>query len=138
VLPQLKQKYIDTGKVRLIFREFVFDERGALAAMVARCAGGDKSLPMVSALFSKQDEWAQAKNDFLPKLFGFAQQVGVSRQAFDRCRQDKKLLDNLIAQRERGVAFGVNATPTFFVNGKKLASASIEDFDKAIAPVLNP
>jgi protein-disulfide isomerase len=138
VLPVLKEKYIDTGKARLIFREFVFDERGALAAMVARCAGGEKSLPLVSALFSKQDEWAQTKTDFLPKLYGLAQQVGVTRQAFDQCRQDEKLLKNLLAQRERGVAFGVNATPTFFVNGKKLVSASIEDFDKAIAPVLNP
>jgi protein-disulfide isomerase len=138
VLPVLKEKYIDTGKARLIFREFVFDERGALAAMVARCAGGEKSLPLVSALFSKQDEWAQTKTDFLPKLYGLAQQVGVTRQAFDSCRQDEKLLKNLLAQRERGVAFGVNATPTFFVNGKKLVSASIEDFDKAIAPALNP
>jgi protein-disulfide isomerase len=138
VLPVLKAKYIDTGKARLIFREFVFDERGAMAAMVARCAGDGKALPLVSALFSKQDEWAQAKTDFLAKLYGFAQQVGVTRQVFDRCRQDEKLLKSLLAQRERGAAFGVNATPTFFVNGKKLAGATIDDFDKAISPVLTP
>jgi protein-disulfide isomerase len=138
VLPALKEKYIDTGKVRLVFREFLLDERGALAAMVARCAGGDRSLPLISVLFSKQEDWAPAKGDFLQKLFTYAQQAGFTRQSFDRCRQDEKLLKDLIAQRERGVGFGVNSTPTFFLNGKKVAATTIEDFDKALAPVLNP
>lgn len=138
VLPSLKEKYIDTGKARLVFREFPFDERGALAAMVARCAGTEHALPLISVLFAKQDDWVQAKTDFLQKLFGYAQQAGFTKQAFDNCRQDEKLLKNLVAMRDRGVAFGVNATPTFFVNGKKLAGASMEDFDKAIGAVLNP
>jgi protein-disulfide isomerase len=138
VLPALKEKYIDKGLARLVFREFPFDERGALAAMVARCAGNERSLPLISVLFAKQDDWAQAKTDFLQKLFGYAQQAGFTTQAFDNCRQDEKLLKNLVAMRDRGVAFGVNATPAFFVNGKKLAGATIEDFDKAIGPALNP
>jgi protein-disulfide isomerase len=138
VLPQLKEKYIDKGLVRLVFREFPFDERGALAAMVARCAGGDRSLPLISVLFAKQDDWAQSKNDFLQKLFAYAQQAGFTRQAFDRCRQDEALLKNLVAVRDRGVQFGVNATPTFFVNGKKISGATFEDFDKAVGPLLNP
>ncbi len=138
VLPVLKQKYIDTGKVKLVFREFPFDERAALASMVARCAGNDRALPLISVLFSKQEDWVPAKADFLTKLFGYAQQVGFTKQAFDQCRQNEKLLKNLLAQRDRGTEFGVRSTPTFFVNGKRLAGATIEDFDKAIAPVLTP
>jgi protein-disulfide isomerase len=139
VLPALKEKYIDTGKVRLVFREFPFDERGALAAMVARCAGSERALPLISALYAKQDDWAQAKNDFLQKLFSYAQQAGFTKQAFDNCQHDEKLLKNIVAMRDRAIAFGVNATPTFFVNGTKLAgAATIEEFDKAIGPVLNP
>jgi protein-disulfide isomerase len=138
VLPVLKEKYIDKGQARLVFREFPFDERGALAAMVARCAGTDRALPLISILFAKQDDWAGSKTDFLPKLFGYAQQAGFTKQAFDQCRQNEKLLRDLVAQRDRGVEFGVKATPTFFVNGKRLAGATIEDFDKAIAPVLTP
>jgi protein-disulfide isomerase len=138
VLPVLKQKYIDTGKVRLVFREFPFDERGALAAMVARCAGTERALPLISVLFSKQEDWAAAKTDFLPKLFGYAQQAGFTKQSFDQCRQNEKLLKDLVAQRDRGVEFGVKATPTFFVNGKRLAGVTIEDFEKAISPVLTP
>jgi protein-disulfide isomerase len=138
VLPVLKQKYIDTGKVRLVFREFPFDERGALAAMVARCAGNERALPLISVLFSKQEDWAASKTDFLTKLFGYAQQAGFTKTSFDQCRQNEKLLKDLVSQRDRGVEFGVKATPTFFINGKRLAGATIDDFDKAIAPVLTP
>jgi protein-disulfide isomerase len=138
VLPVLKQKYIDTGKVRLVFREFPFDQRGALAAMVARCAGTERALPLISVLFSKQEDWAQTKSDFLTKLFGYAQQAGFTKQAFDQCANNQKLYDDLLAQAKRGVEFGVKATPTFFINGKRLAGATVEDFDKAIAPVLSP
>ena len=137
VLPKLKEKYIDTGKVRLVFREFPLDERAALASMMARCAGDDKTLPLISMLFSKQDEWATAKTDFLPKIFKFGQQVGFTKQAFDRCRADEKLIKNIIAVRDRGnVSFGVNSTPTFFINGKKFEGATVEDFEKVIAPLV--
>jgi protein-disulfide isomerase len=138
VLPTLKEKYIDTGKVKLVFREFPLDERAALASMMARCAGDDKSMPLISLLFNKQEEWAAAKQDFLPKLFKFGQQVGFTRQAFDRCRQDEKLIKNIIAVRDRGnVAFGVNSTPTFFINGKRMEGApTVEEFEKALAPLV--
>ena len=137
VLPVLKTKYIDTGKVRLVFREFPLDERAAVASMMARCAGGDKALPLISMLFSKQDEWATAKTDFLPKIFKFGQQVGFTKQTFDRCRQNEKLIKDIIAVRDRGnVSFGVNQTPTFFINGKKIDGTTVEDFEKAIAPLI--
>ena len=137
VLPELKKKYIDTGKVRLIFREFPLDERAALASMMARCAGNEKAMPLVSMLFSKQDEWATATNDFLPKLFKLGQQVGFTKQSFDECRQNDKLVREIIGVRDRGHnAFGVTSTPTFFINGKKLEGGAMEDFDKALAPLV--
>ena len=137
VLPALKQKYIDTGKVRLVFREFPLDERAALASMMARCAGDGKAMPLVSILFAKQDDWALAKNDFLPKLFKLGQQVGFTKQSFDECRQNEKLIREIIAVRDRAnTSFGVSSTPTFFVNGKKLNGVTAEDFDRALAPLI--
>lgn len=137
LLPVLKEKYIDTGKVRLVFREFPLDERAALASMMARCAGGDRSLPLISMLFSKQDEWASAKNDFLDKIFKLGQQVGMTKKTFDECRQNEKLIKDIIAVRDRAnQSFGVNQTPTFFINGKKMDGGSVEDFDKALAPLI--
>ena len=139
VLPALKEKYIDTGKVKLVFREFPLEERAARASMMARCAGDDKSMSLISILFSKQDEWAMAKQDFLAKLFKFGQQVGFTKQAFDRCQQDEKLIKNIIAVRDRGnTAFGVNSTPTFFINGKRFEGApTAEEFEKALAPLVS-
>jgi protein-disulfide isomerase len=137
VLPTLKEKYIDSGKVKLVFREFPLDERAALASMMARCAGNEKALPLISMLFSKQDEWATAKQDFLPKLFKFGQQMGFTQKSFDECRQNEKLIRDIIAIRDRGnTAFGVNSTPTFFVNGKKMDNVTLEDFEKVLAPLL--
>jgi len=147
VLPVLKEKYIDKGQVRLVFREFPLYDRAMLASMTARCAGPEKALPLISALFSKQDDWAQAKSldELRGKLFPLGQQVGLTRQAFNACipasseklsSQQQKLLGDLIAHRERGAAFGVKQTPTFFVNGQLLANATIEEFDKAIEPLI--
>jgi protein-disulfide isomerase len=135
VFPKLKEKYVDTGKVRFILREFPLDNLAAAAAMLTRCAGGDKSYPLVTALFAKQEEWAFVRSNPVPELLKFARQAGFTEESFNKCLTDQKLLDDVTAQRERASkVFGVNATPTFFVNGKRLGGgARLDDFDKAIA-----
>ena len=138
VCPVLKEKYIDTGKVRLIFREFPLDERAALASMMARCAGGDKALPLISMLFSKQDEWA-AVEERLPaqalqvRPAGGLHQADVRRSAA-RTRSSSRT--SLPFATRANTSFGVSQTPTFFINGKKMDGGSIEDFDKALAPLI--
>ena len=137
VYPALKEKYIDTGKVRLVFREFPLDNLAAAASLLARCAGGEKTFALISVLFAKQEEWAFVKGDPRPELFKVAKQAGFTQESFDKCLADQKLLDDITAVRTRGTeTFGVSSTPTFFVNGKKLAGASLEDFEKAFAPIL--
>jgi protein-disulfide isomerase len=137
VFPQLKEKYIDSGKVRFIMREFPLDNLAAAASMLARCAGGDKTFPLISVLFAKQDDWAFVRGDPKPELFKFARQAGFTQESFDKCLTDQKLLDDIVAIRTRASdTLGVSATPTFFINGKKLAGAALEDFEKAFAPIL--
>jgi protein-disulfide isomerase len=132
VFPTLKEKYVDTGKVRFILREFPLDNLAAAASMLARCAGEGKALPLISALFAKQDDWAFVKGDPRPELLKFAKQAGFTQESFEKCLTDQKLLDEISAIRARGAdTFGVNATPTFFVNGKKLNGVALEDFEKA-------
>lgn len=148
-LPALKTKYIDTGQVKLIFREFPLDDRAALASMTARCAGDEKALPLISALFSRQDDWSQSKSidELRTKLFALGQQAGLTKTAFDACiptgneqkltpQKEKLLSDILTVRKIANERFGVNQTPTFFVNGKKMDGVSLEDFDKAIAPLI--
>jgi protein-disulfide isomerase len=140
VFPALKEKYVDTGKVRFIFREFPLDNLAAAAAMLARCSGGgEKSLTMTSALFAKQEDWAFVRGNPVPELFKMARQAGFTQESFDKCLTDQKLLDDITAARERAAkSFGVNSTPTFFINGKRLndRSDTIESFVKAIDPLL--
>jgi len=132
VFPTLKEKYVDTGKVRFIMREFPLDNLAAAASMLARCAGEGKSFPMISALFAKQDDWAFVKGDPRPELLKFAKQAGFTQESFEKCLTDQKLLEDISAVRSRGAdTFGVNATPTFFVNGNKLNGVALEDFEKA-------
>jgi protein-disulfide isomerase len=149
VLPALKEKYIDKGLVRVIFREFPLDDRAALASMTARCAGDDKALPLISAMFSRQDDWAQAKSidELRNKLFAIGQQAGLTKTAFDACiptgnekqltpQKEKLLTDILSVRKLANERFGVVQTPTFFVNGKKMDGVGVDDFDKAIAPLV--
>jgi protein-disulfide isomerase len=138
VFPVLKEKYIDTGKVRFIMREFPLDNLAAGASMLARCAGGDKTFPLIGALFHTQETWAFVRGDPRPELFKVAKQAGFTQESFDKCLADQKLLDDISAVRTRGTEqFGVNSTPTFFINGKKMTSGpSVEEFDKAFGAIL--
>jgi protein-disulfide isomerase len=134
--PELKKKYIDTGKVRFIFREFPLDPLAAAGFMLARCAGEGKYFPMIETLFHQQKEWAVQRP--LPPLFAIARQAGFTQQSFDQCLANQKLLEDIEKVRERGAKeYGVGSTPTFFVNGKVQKGApTIEELDKLIEPYL--
>ena len=138
VFPTVKEKYIDTGKVRFIMREFPLDKLAVAASMLARCAGGDKTFPLISALFAKQDEWAFVRGNPVPELFKFAKQAGFTQESFDKCLTDQKLMDDIVKIRSRAAdSFGVGSTPTFFINGKRMTGApTIEEFDKAFSALL--
>ncbi len=138
VFENFKKKYIDTGKVRFVYREFPLDNLAAAVSMLARCAGGDKTFPLIQTFYAKQAEWAFTQGNPVPKLFDIAKQAGFTQESFDKCLTDQKLLDQITAQRTRASdTFGVNATPTFFINGKKLQETpTLEAFDKVIEPLL--
>jgi protein-disulfide isomerase len=138
VFPDFKTKYIDSGKIRFVFREFPLDNLAAAASMLARCAGGEKTFPMVETLYAKQAEWAFTNGNPVPKLFDIAKQAGFTQESFDKCLTDQKLLDQITAQRTRASdALGVSATPTFYINGKRLQETpTLAAFDKMIEPLL--
>jgi len=138
VWPEFKKKYIDSGKIHFVFREFPLDNLAAAASMLARCAGSDKTFPLIEVLFKKQADWAFVEGNPVPKLFEIAKQAGFTQESFDKCLTDQKLLDNITAGRTRASdVFGVSATPTFFVNGKRLQGApTMAAFDKMIEPLL--
>ncbi len=136
--PKIKEKYIDTNKIRFIMRDFPLDNLAGAASMLARCAAGDKSFLLLEALFKTQSNWAFSEGNPLPKLFEIAKQAGFTKETFDKCLKDDELLKSITEVRERAATlFRVNSTPTFFINGKRLKGGrSIEDFDKLIEPLL--
>lgn len=133
--PQLISKYVDTGKVRLVFREFPFDPRAEAAFMLARCSK-DNYFPMVEVLFKQQANWAGVDNA-RDALFNLAKLAGFTQQSFEACLTDQALLENIRKVREQGEKLGVNSTPTFFINGEKYPGAlSIEKISAIIDPKL--
>jgi protein-disulfide isomerase len=134
--PELQKRYIDTGKVRFIFREFPLDALAAAGFMLARCGGKEKFMPIVETLFAKQHEWMVEKP--IEPLREIAKQFGFTHQSFDECLANQKVLDGIQNVRDRAAEkLGVNSTPTFFINGKKFnGDQSIEAMTKEIDPYL--
>jgi protein-disulfide isomerase len=134
--PKIKEKYIDTGKVKYIMREYPLDGLAAAAFMLARCVGPDKYYPMIETLFAEQQKWAVKEP--LPPLLAIAKQAGFTEKSFDACLDDKDLLSKIRQVRDRGQQkFKVEATPTFYINGQRYPGAlTLDEIDKAVTPLL--
>jgi protein-disulfide isomerase len=134
--PEMKKKYIDTGKVKYILREFPLDPLAAAGFMLARCSGGDKYYPIVEMLFQKQGEWVTQNP--IPPLLALAKQAGFTQESFENCLKDQKILEAIESVRTHGAEkLGVNSTPTFFINGKKVSGTlTMDELDKQIQPLL--
>ncbi|MBV9568186.1 MAG: DsbA family protein [Hyphomicrobiales bacterium] len=136
--PKLKATYIDTGKVHFSLREFPLDPLAAAGFMLARCAGDDKYYAMIDLLFDKQNDWAFVKKP-VDALAALTKQAGFTQKTFEECLKNQEIRAGVEAVRSRaGTLLGVDATPTFFINGKKYdGEMSFEAMDKIIAPIVN-
>ena len=130
---ELKSEFIDTGKIHFIMREFPFGDAGLAAFMVARCAPAEKYFPLIDVLFEQQQKWHG--NDILNQLQGIAKLAGFTEKDFEACLKNEDIAKGILAIREKaGTSYGVDSTPTFFINGEKLeGDRSIEGFRKKIA-----
>lgn len=132
-LPEIKKQYIETGKVRMIFREFPLDPVSAAGFMLARCAPEEKYFDVMDALFADQRAWAFT-NDPYNSMLNFSKQLGFTQESFEACLTNQSLLDGVNAVRDKGGnEFKVDSTPTFFINGEKATGAlSFEEMSKII------
>ena len=111
-VPGLKEKYVKTGKVRYIIREFPLDRIAFAASALARCAGPDKFFPFMEALYKNQDTWARGNGNPAERLFKMAQQAGFTKDTFNACLRNKEVIDHIEATRKRGnEEFGVKLDP---------------------------
>jgi len=136
VLPDLKAKYIDTGKVRLIFREFPLNAPAYPPAMVARCAPANRYFDIVGAYFERQQDWLAGSN-IKAGIQKIAEEFGFTPESFEACASNQALFDGLNEMKTRATSFGVESTPTFFINGAKFVGGlSIAELSQAIDPLL--
>ena len=139
VFPKIKSAYIDSGKIRYVFREFPLDIKAAAGSMLARCiAKGDsaKYFAVIDMLFKQQSDWVMKNTTEVLGRIG--KQAGLSQQAVEDCLKDQALLDKISAdQKYASEVLKVNSTPTFFINGEMIkGETSFEEFAKKINPLL--
>ncbi|MGB0920566.1 MAG: DsbA family protein [Alphaproteobacteria bacterium] len=134
---QVKEAYIDTGKVKFVFRPFPFDGAALRASMLASCSGPSRYEAFTSVIFAQQSQWA-ASQDPIGELKKIARLGGMSGAAFDQCMQNEALAKSIVATRKTGADdFGVRATPSFIIEGKLHSGAlSFEQFEEALKPHL--
>lgn len=135
--PELKKRFIDTGKVRFILREFPLDPLATAGFMLARCKGDASYYPLTDLLFDHQKDWAFAAKP-LDGLQTILRQAGFSEEKFESCLKDQTLYESVSAVRRRAAeTFKVSSTPTFFINGQRYTgNLSMGDIEKIIAPLL--
>src|SRR6516164_9281168 len=134
VLPEIRKKWIDTGKAKLVLRDFPLDEPALRAAMIARCAPADRYYAFADTFFAAQEKWVKAA-DYREALARLAKLGGMGKEEFDTCLKNTELENKIVEGRLKATQeLEVNSTPTFFVNGSKLAGApTAEEFQKLLS-----
>jgi protein-disulfide isomerase len=134
VLPEIKKEWIDTGKAKLVLRDFPLDEPALRAAMIARCAPPERYYAFADTFFAAQEKWVRS-NDYREALARLAKLGGMGQAEFDTCIKNTELENKIVEGRLRATQeLEVSSTPTFFINGSKLAGAPTrEEFEKVLS-----
>ena len=136
VLPELKKKWIDTGKVKLIYRDFPLDQTALKAAQLAECAGKDKYFGVIDMIFETQPKWATA-SDPIAELAKSLRIAGMGDAEVKACLANDAVANGVVADYRSGETMGVNSTPTLFVNGQEFKGArTVEEMDATFSKLV--
>ena len=140
VLPLIKENYIDTGKVRMIYRGIYFDRLGLWADMLARCGGPDRYFGITGMIYEKQSEWTSADSavGVVDNLYAIGRLAGMNQADMEACMQDNETAQVMVkSSTENADADEVNATPTFVINGQTVSnmaySGFVDEFERILA-----
>ncbi len=135
-LPELKKKYVDTGKVRFVYRDFPLDKFALQAAQIAECAGNDRYFGVVDLVFQTQAQWTAGK-DPIAELTKSLRIAGIGEADVKACLANEKVADAIVAERTTAEKLGVSSTPTLFINGERFSgNRTIEALDEALGKLL--
>ena len=136
ILPELKKKWIDTGKVKLIYRDYPLDQVAVKAAQIAECAGKDKYFGVLDIIFRGQPTWATG-TDPIAELSKPLRIAGLGEAEIKACLANDAMLNAVLNDYRSGETLGVNSTPTLFIGGKLYrGSRSVEDLDAELGKLV--
>jgi len=123
ILPDVKKKWIDSGKVKLIYRDFPLDQVAAKAAQIAECAPKDRYFGVIDLIFAGQQSWATA-SDPIAALAKPLRIAGLGEAEIKACLANEAMSNAVVADLQTGQTLGVNSTPTLIINGQLYPGAS--------------
>lgn len=138
--PQIKKEYIDTGKVRIVFKDFPLNAPAFWASVMVRCMKPEQFLAMTEILFEKQRTWLSAKSEkeFFDGLAQMGALGGLTRAEFDKCRENKPFVEGVLALRnDAAKTYKIQSTPTFIIGETRIEGAKdFAEFKAVIDPLL--
>jgi protein-disulfide isomerase len=139
VFPQIKANFVDTGKVRVVFREVYFNRPSLWAAMIARCAPEDRYFGIVDLLFERQAAWSAASDDkaMVAELYAIGRQAGLTDEDMNACLSDRAFAEALVADFQKNAsADAIDSTPSFVINGEAFGNAGYAEFETRLNAAL--
>ena len=138
VYTKIKKNYIDTNKIKFIFRDFPLDKQALFASVLAKCAPKDKYFNFVKLILTNQEKWISNDDTFMNKLRNIGKLAGLNENKINSCFKDEKMVDNIIRTRSIGEEkYNINSTPSLIINEKKYSAMSYENFEKIIENLIN-
>ena len=138
VYPKIKKNYIDTNKIKFIFRDFPLDKQALFASVLAKCAPKDKYFNFVKLILTNQEKWISNDDTFMNKLRNIGKLAGLNENKINSCFKDEKMVDNIIRTRSIGEEkYNISSTPSLIINEKKYSAMSYENFEKIIENLIN-
>ena len=140
IVPKIKEKYIEAGKVQLIFIDFPLDQAALNASTILHCVKTDKQINFLDSIYAKQSDWVVGSNidEINNNLKKIAEDVGITSNQFSKCLKNETIVDKILNGRINGhKKYSINSTPTIIINEKKFeGSASFEDIEKYIDKII--
>ena len=138
IYPEIKKNFIDTNKIKFIYRDFPLDKQALFASVLAKCAPKEKYFDFVKLILNTQKKWISNDDSFIEKLTNIGKLAGLKEDKINSCFTDEKLVDEIIKTRTLAEEkYNINSTPSFIINEKKYSAMSYENFEKIIIKLIN-
>ena len=138
IYPKIKENYIDTNKIKFIYRDFPLDKQALFGSVLAKCAPKEKYFDFVKLILSTQKKWITNDDTFIDKLKNIGKLAGLTESKINNCFKDEQIVDNIINTRTFAEGkYNISSTPSFIINNKKYSAMSYENFEKIIENLIN-